>query len=167
MLIKTFENFLTEEEKLTVQAKAAQPVWSFGHSSNGDQAQTIFWKIPDLEKEDFFSKRLAQKIQDLTGDKLAVKQIYMNGHTACSNGNIHTDGQEDDGRTFLIYCNENWHPELGGGTCFLYDNIAHSTYPAPYSAVYFQNNIPHFAMPISRFFNGLRVTLAFKLHKTS
>lgn len=164
-MIKTFENFLSAEEKEIIHNKLSQPLWSFGHSSQGDPLQTVFWKISNLEKEEFFSTHLMQKIQELTEDKLTIERVYMNGHTACSNGNIHTDSGDSNGRTFLIYCNKEWNPEFGGGTCFLHNNEAISFYPAPYSAIYFQNNIEHFAMPLSRFFNGLRVTLAFKLYK--
>jgi hypothetical protein len=87
----------------------------------------------------------------------------MNGHTAGGHGNIHKDSEFRNGRTFIIYCNKTWNPEFGGNTMFVIGEDVLSTYPYPFSAVYFQNNQNHFAGPLSRNFNGLRVTLAFKL----
>jgi len=87
----------------------------------------------------------------------------MNGHTSGGHGNMHKDSEFEQGRTFLIYCNSEWNIEWGGGTYFAENNTIVNN--KPYSAVYFQNNQEHFAMPISKDFNGLRVTLAFKLLK--
>ena len=53
---------------------------------------------------------------------------------------------------------------LGGNTSFLLKDEVQSFFPYPKSAVYFQNNILHMASPISKNFNGIRVTLAFKLY---
>ena len=106
---------------------------------------------------------MVNKIKELTGDNLIIERIYMNGHTACSHGNLHKDTDLDHGRTFIIYCNSEWNIEWGGGTYFAENDTVVNN--KPYSAVYFQNNQEHFAMPLSKDFNGLRVTLAFKLLK--
>ena len=160
--MQIYQNFLTNEDKQYIQDKINQPIWKFGHSSiNGEHR---FWQASLLEFDAFFNPHLINKIQELTGDKLAIERIYFNGHTAGSGGSLHKDSELDIGRTFLIYCNEEWSPEWGGDTLFMDENktIVH---PEPYSAVYFQNNIEHCAMPVSGNFKGLRVTCAFKLVK--
>ena len=163
-MITQYKDFLLPSEQLTINQTIMSPRWQWGHSSNGAADGGMFWKIDGLEQDEFFSVYLLNKIKNITGDEFDVERIYMNGHTACGQANTHKDSPHDHGRTFLIYCNEHWDSEFGGGTCFNKDGEYITNYPYPYSAVYFQNNIDHFAMPISRKFNGLRVTLAFKLY---
>jgi hypothetical protein len=160
--MKTYNNFLTEQDKSYIQSVIDSPKWAWGHKSilNGNSS---FWKIDYLEFDDFFNPYLLNKIQELTGDKLIIERIYMNGHTATSGGNTHIDSEFEQGRTFLIYCNPEWNIEWGGGTYFEENDTI--VLNKPYSAVYFQNNLNHCAMPISKNFNGLRATLAFKLLK--
>jgi hypothetical protein len=116
-----------------------------------------------LENDDFFSVHLLSKIKTITEDDFNVERIYFNGHNGCSQGSPHTDTEQDNGRTFLIYCNKVWDMALGGNTSFILKDEVQSFFPYPKSAIYFQNNILHMASPISKNFNGIRVTLAFKL----
>ena len=165
-MIKTYEDFLTEEDKTYIRNKIAQPLWAWGNSSN-PTSNDKFWRMGNLEFDAFFNPYLLNKIKELTGDELAIERIYMNGHTACSHGCFHQDSPNNAGRTFLIYCNDEWNPEFGGGTCFEIDKKVTSYYNKPWSALYFQNNIQHFALPISKNYQGLRVSLAFKLLKVN
>jgi len=168
MLIK-YDNFLCSQEIGYVTSIINSPRWSWGHYSN-ESSENFFWKIHGLEEDSFFSERILNKIKEVTRDDFTVDRIYMNGHTAGGSGKPHQDTKDDNGRTFLIYCNQDWQPKFGGGTSFLKEDavlgdvvtIAYT----PNSAIYFQNNIFHFASPISKDFNGLRVTLAFKLLKS-
>jgi hypothetical protein len=125
---------------------------------------SLFWQMNGLENDEFFSVYLLNKIKEITKDDFTVERIYFNGHNACSQGYPHVDTQLDSGRTFLIYCNKAWDLALGGSTNFIIDNEVQSFFPYPKSAVYFQNNIVHMASPTSKDFNGIRVTLAFKLY---
>jgi len=160
--MKTYDNFLTEQDKNYIQSIIESPKWQWGHKSNGNSIGS-FWKINKLEFDTFFNPYLLNKIKELTGDNLAIERIYMNGHTSGGNGNMHKDTELEDGRTFLIYCNSEWNIEWGGGTYLAEnDTIVNNK---PYSAVYFKNNKDHCGLPISKEFNGLRVTLAFKLLK--
>jgi Rps23 Pro-64 3,4-dihydroxylase Tpa1-like proline 4-hydroxylase len=163
-MIQVYKNFITPQDQLIINETIMQPIWQWGHGS-APNGQNTFWKIDNLQNNKFYSVNLLNKIKELTSDQLQIERIYMNGHTACSHANIHKDSESNNGRTFLIYCNQIWNPEFGGGTCFVKDDEIMSIYPYPYSAVYFQNNINHFSMPLSKNFNGLRVTLAYKLHK--
>lgn len=160
--MKIYNNFLTEQDKDYIQSVIKSPKWFWGSKSTPDSNDN-FWRIDKLEFDTFFNPYLINKIKELTGDDLAIQRIYMNGHTSGSHGSMHTDMNTELGRTFLIYCNPEWNIEWGGGTYFEEnDTVIQNT---PYSAVYFQNNKNHFAMPLSQNFNGLRVSLAFKLLK--
>jgi hypothetical protein len=118
-----------------------------------------------LEEDEFFSVTLLNKIKEVTKDNFTVERIYFNGHNACSQGYPHIDTNQENGRTFLIYCNKVWDLALGGSTNFIIDNEVQSFFPYPKSGLYFKNNITHMASPISKDFKGIRVTLAFKLYK--
>ena len=160
--MKIYDNFLTEQDKEYIQSIIASPKWEWGIRSS-DFSNNYFWKIDKLEFNSFFNPYLFNKIKELTGDDLAIERIYMNGHTGGSYGSKHKDSEFEQGRTFIIYCNPEWNIEWGGGTYFAENDTVVNN--RPYSAVYFQNNIEHCATPLSKDFNGLRVTLAFKLLK--
>ena len=160
--MKTYSNFLTEQDKEYIQSIIASPKWKWGWKSKSADINS-FWQLDKLEFDTFFNPYLLNKIKELTGDNLAIERIYMNGHTSGSYGSKHKDSELEQGRTFIIYCNSEWNIEWGGGTYFAENDIVVNN--KPYSAVYFKNNIEHCAMPLSKDFNGLRVTLAFKLLK--
>lgn len=163
--IKEYKNFLTRDELNQIEEKILSPNWSCNHRSNDHGA--LFWQMSGLENDEFYSVHLLNKIKEVTNDDFIVERIYFNGHNACGQGSPHKDSNSDNGKTFLIYCNSLWAPNLGGGTAFI-DNDTDDVfqyYPYPRSAIYFRNNIDHFAMPVSKDFRGIRVTLAFKLFK--
>jgi hypothetical protein len=145
-----------------IEQKILQPNWSCYHSST-DGEGSLFWQMEKLEDDEFFSVYLLNKIKEITNDNFDVERIYFNGHNACNQGYPHVDSNVENGRTFLTYCNRFWDLKLGGGTSFIVNNEIESFFPYPKSAIYFQNNITHMASPISKDFNGVRVTLAFKL----
>lgn len=163
-MLRTYINFLNNTEQIYINNIINSNKWEWGHFSTDSNA-IKFWKISNLETDPFFSQHLMKKIEEVTGDKFEIERIYMNGHTACSQGNLHTDSNREDGRTFLVYCNNNWNPEFGGATTFIMEKEIVTNYGTSGSAIYFKNNIPHFATPLSRTCNDLRVTLAFKLYK--
>ena len=160
--MKIYDNFLTEQDKDYIQSIIRSPKWKWFHKSKPTDID-CFWQLGNLEFDTFFNPYLLNKIKELTGDDLAIERIYMNGHTGGGHGNMHKDSEFDLGRTFIVYCNPEWNIEWGGGTYFAENDTVVNN--KPYSAVYFQNNIEHFATPLSKDFNGLRVTLAFKLLK--
>jgi len=162
--VVVYRDFLTPQDQLTIDETILSASWKYDHSSTREEYDHSFWQIPNLENHSFYSKYLLQKICDITKDSFDVERIYMNGHTAGSHGNLHIDSPYNHGRTFLIYCNKVWKPEMGGATFFKNEDEMESFYPHPYSAIYFRNNIQHFALPVAGDFKGLRVTLAFKLY---
>lgn len=161
MLVK-YDNFLSDKELSYIESIIGSARWRWGHKSNQTDI-TSFWQIDKLEEDEFFSVRLLNRIKEITGDNFEVERIYMNGHVACDLGMPHQDTKDKNGRTFLVYCNKEWRSEFGGGTSFVVDDEVATIYPKPKSAIYFRNDVFHHATPLSRTFNGLRVTLAFKL----
>lgn len=159
-----YKNFLTPKDNHNLIIQILKPNWEFTNSSIPTNPNAKrFWSVNNLEKDPFYSEYLFNKIKLVTGHDFHIERVYMNGHTSGSQGNPHVDSLDKRARTFLIYCNDTWTPDFGGGTTFLCDDDNVTTYPYPYSAVYFPGVIPHFAAPISSSFTGLRVTLAFKL----
>lgn len=158
-----YRDFLDHREYRIILNEINKPNWEFGTVS-ANQNERRFWGQFELENNPFFSVSIFNKIKWTTNSDFNIERIYMNGHTGGSHGNIHQDSCDPNGRTFLIYCHENWSPEHGGGTTFMCDDDIITTYPHPLSAVYFPATIPHFAAPTSTDFRGLRVTLAFKLN---
>jgi hypothetical protein len=169
-MIQQYFDFITPQELDVIKKTIDEPRWKFGALSNVNSqdhpSKCNFWHLNIGENESFYCTDLFNKIKSTTGDDFKVDRIYMNGHQCASHGSIHTDSKFENARTFLIYCNEGWYPELGGHTHYVYgNNDIVSVAPIPYSAVYFPGSVPHFAAPISPTFRGLRVTLAYKLYK--
>jgi len=161
--LQGYGDFLTDSEKEYIQKTIRQPKWEFNHTSDDTRSDAIKFWIMKLNDDSFFRSHIFNKIKEVTGDDLILERVYMNGHMSCTHGQFHKDADEETERTFLIYCNEYWSPEYGGFTCFNIDGSLQMVYPEPYSGVYFQADQFHFAMPISKTVNDLRVTLAYKM----
>ena len=163
MLMK-FDNFISDQDFSYIENIILSPRWRWGHFSRFNDLNK-FWILDNLKNDEFFSVYLLNRIKEATGDDFEVERIYMNGHTACQLGLPHQDSKQENGRTFLIYCNNEWKSEFGGGTAFVVDDEIATINPKPKSAIYFRNDVFHHTTPLSKDFNGLRVTLAFKLYK--
>jgi len=158
------------------------PGWKLtGRSSNDPlHKQKPFWYL-DIEDDPLLSKQIFYKIQKVIyeefNEEVAVDRIYLNGATYGQHGYFHQDNiHAEEARTFLIYCNSEWHPHWGGATIFKeFVNKSkeeegysiETVYPVPFASVYFDGNLWHCSQPVSSDFPGLRVTLAYKLHVVS
>lgn len=94
---------------------------------------------------------------------------YANGHTYGQGGRPHRDDERSDTYTLLYYPVPEWRPEWEGETVF-YDQrgeIARTVMPATNRAIVFDSRLSHAVRPPSRFFGGLRITVAFKLEAAS
>jgi hypothetical protein len=165
-------NFLTEKEKKEISKWIKRynyddnyPGWKYiGFSGNPELDQNRFWKLEEIDK-DFFDTTLFNKVSKCllneTGKKNKLVRSYLNGATACQQGLYHKDGGAD--ATALIYCNEKWDDQWGGATVFDHEGVLHTIYPRFGQLVVFSSEIPHFSSCTSRFFDGIRITLAFKI----
>jgi hypothetical protein len=137
--------------------------WSFGQTSNNDnQSSFPFWQL-DLTNDQFFSKHFLGLLERAVGKKFDVLRIYANGQSYGQPGSIHKDDEDPNCWTFIFYVNPEWVIEWGGETVFSTETGMLAVTPEPNAGILFKSNIPHFGRDPSRHYNGLRVTVAFKL----
>ena len=140
--------------------------WKYTGSSMITKNMEHLWMCY-LDKEKFFTEELfsliKEKIYKLTQEKISLERVYFNGQTYGQQGYMHPDAFHDNSRTLLMYCNTKWEKNWAGGTAFDFGFDSKIFFPFPNSAVYFDSTIFHHAQPVSKNFNGLRVTLAYKL----
>ena len=142
------------------------PGWKLNGFSNQEDTNKRFWFI-DLIDNEYFNKQIFEKIKlqisKLFDDDVILDRVYLNGSTFGQQGYFHIDDTLENSRTLLIYCNSEWKNEWVGGTVFETLGGIQTIYPLPKRAAYFDARIPHFSQPLSKDFDGLRVTLAYKL----
>ncbi len=151
------------------------PKWSFIGNSNTSKNDYNFWFL-DLYNDLYFSKNIFSKINLVTGKKFKLLRCYANGQTYGQSGNFHVDSFEKDDYTFLWYINPEWNAKYGGATVFCKNKelseqeigdtteYEHETfYPKPNTGILFCSTIQHVGLEPTRYFTGLRVTIAFKL----
>ena len=90
---------------------------------------------------------------------------YANGHTYGLGGRSHQDDQRENTFTLLYYPMPVWEHLWDGETMYFNaaGDVLAAVRPQPNRAVIFDSRIPHAGRAPSRFFSGLRVTVAFKL----
>lgn len=163
--IKVYDNFFEQSHHKKILEVLSKPMWSF---SGGHPDVSVFWHMDELEKDDFFSVTLYNLICEKIGKKFKIKRIYANGQTAGQSGVPHFD---DGDWTFLYYPNMNWNVTLGGCLFFLESDgyqvkedceIIKAVSYKENRAVLFPSSLPHFAEAPSRFYNDIRMSVAWK-----
>ena len=160
-MVEIYDNFFTDEIRQEILTRLMQPKW--GISGGTKRKPEIFWHFENLEKESYFSKFIFKKIcKKLNREFKGISRIYANGQTAGQCGTPHKD---DGDLTFLYYPADMWDVKWQGHLIFLDENgegdriVIHK----PNRAVLFNGKQRHYADAPSRFFNGLRISLAYKL----
>ena len=159
-MIEVYNDFFSEEIQKEVLNKLIKSQW---HLTGGSETNS-FWHSDDLEKDEYFNTFLYKKIcEKLDRNFGSIERIYANGQTAGQCGTPHKD---DGDMTFLYYPSLQWNIDMQGHLIFLNESgdeghaiVIHK----PNRAVLFSGNIWHYAYAPSRFFNGLRISLAYKL----
>lgn len=179
--IQVIDNFFTPEIQQNINSLMNRPKWRLC----GGNRKNRFWHMDNLHEEEYFSNYLFQIIQSKLKINTKITRIYANGQTAGQNGFTHSDSFNNDRVTFLYYPNMEWKFNWGGHLTFLdimnesedesdriEEEIMDSTYfpvttnsitYVPNRAILFPGNIWHYAHPPHRTFDGLRVSLAYKL----
>jgi hypothetical protein len=164
--IKVFDNFLTEKDQDLILESLSRPKWSF---NGGDSDISPFWHMRNLEDEDFYSHYLLDSIENSVGNQFDVINIYANGQTAGQSGCPHIDTGD---YTFLYYPTPDWDNTMGGSLFFLNvvgeNNLLDSEIIKTVSyksnrAVFFPCNIAHYSNAPDRHYNGIRLSVAWKL----
>ena len=102
---------------------------------------------------------------DLAGAELKVIRQYANGHTYGLGGQPHTDDYREGCYTLLYYPMPEWQDLWDGETVYYDDNreIRCAIKPQANRGIFFDSRILHVGRAPSRYYGGLRVTVAFKL----
>jgi Rps23 Pro-64 3,4-dihydroxylase Tpa1-like proline 4-hydroxylase len=175
-MYKVFENVFSDININDLYSKViTTPKWSFVGNSNNSKNDYNFWYL-DLSNDIFYSKNIFNRINLITGKKFKLLRCYANGQSYGQSGNFHVDSFEKDDYTFLWYINPEWNAKYGGATIFCSDIeesgneigntklYKHETfYPKPNTGLLFCSTIQHVGLEPTRYFTGLRVTIAFKL----
>ena len=158
--IKIFDNFFDEDLHHEIHDRIYAGSW--GVSGNTPEKPEIFWHNDDLDDDPYFAEYLFDIIQKKLGQEYTIERVYANGQTAMQCGTPHFD---DGDMTFLYYANKEWEPFWQGHLIFMENEMETSQMVSykPNRAVLFPGNILHYADAPSRFFNGLRISLAYKL----
>ena len=159
IMIKVFDDFLSEDVQKEVYELLLRPKWHL----KGGTSDNPFWHMDNLEEEDYFNTFLFEKIKEVLDlkDGVRVRRIYANGQTAGQCGSPHKD---DGDFTFLYYPNLEWKVEDQGHLFFFKDEeVSRVIQYKPNRALVFPAKIMHYADAPSRFYNGLRISLAYKL----
>ena len=159
MMIQVYDDFFPEEIREQIFSKLMRPNW--GISGGGDRE--IIWHYDNLEKEEYFSNYLFKKIcEKLKRNFKKVERIYANGQTGGQCGTPHYD---DGDLTFLYYPAPEWDIKWQGHLIFLNKKKEGETVVLHKSnrSVLFSGDQLHYASAPARFFNGLRISLAYKL----
>jgi len=161
--IRVFENFLPHDQQLEVLRVLQDPAWVLGSAPviKGDDPPSRIWHMNFLEERPLFSETIFAKVQEALGIPVKIQRVYANGQLACQQGHMHLD---DGDVTFLYYPLEDWKPEWAGNLLFFKEaNVRACVSYAPNRALAFPTNLPHRAEAPSREYNGLRVSVAWKL----
>ena len=123
--------------------------------------------MPEINLDNYYP-HIFHKIESYFKKKFTLDNVYANGQTYGQDGIYHTDDDNDDAYTFLLYISgitsDNVHI-VDGYTLFKDDDKVVCIEPILNRGVLFKSNILHKGMGPSRSANMLRVSIAFKLRE--
>ena len=161
--IQRFTNVLSVLDFKKAQEYIDQGVWiTAGNSGTSSPVKFLYM---DLIQNEFFSVYIRNEILELTGRNGTLDRVYANGQYHGLDGSFHQDSQQDGTWTFLLYLTEieqDQLEEFHGTTEFKRDDRIVSFQPETNSAIYFPSQAWHRGRSPSRFFPGLRITVAWK-----
>ena len=163
-MIEVYDHFFDDDTRKEIFDLLMKPHW--GLSGGNNNKPEIFWHYDGLEGDlhnGYFTKFLYEKIcKKLNREFKGFQRIYANGQTS---GQCGTPHQDDGDLTFLYYPAPQWNISLQGHLIFLNDSgeVNKVVEYKSNRAVLFDGKIAHYADAPSRFFNGLRISLAYKL----
>jgi hypothetical protein len=162
--IRRFTNVLSVLDFKKAQEFIDGGVWTTrGHSGTNSPVSFLYM---DLMHHPFFAVELRDRILNLTGRTGTLDRVYANGQYHGLDGSFHQDNEKDGSWTFLLYLTEidqNQLDEFHGTTEFKKNNNRIVSFqPETNSAICFLSQMLHRGRSPSRFFPGLRITVAWK-----
>ena len=165
-MIEVYDDFFDDHIRKEIFDLLMKPHW--GLSGANDNKPEIFWHYDGLEgnlHRGYFTEFLYEKICKKLGREFkGFQRIYANGQTAGQCGTPHYD---DGDLTFLYYPSPVWDIKWQGHLMFMDENdeVVRVVEHKANRAVLFPGTIKHYADAPHRWFNGLRISLAYKLWK--
>jgi hypothetical protein len=168
--IHVCEKFLTDDELITAQKIINTNKWSWGHNSTKTyEISTPFWSM-DLDDDEYFTIYLKSIIEKYFSKKFKLLRVYANGQTFGQDGSFHTDDDENDRYTFILYISDiskDFLQTVGGN---LYFKIPNEKYkicfePITNRGILFPSNYLHKANAFSRYVMNLRICVAWKMEE--
>lgn len=161
--IQRFTNVLSVLDFKKAQEFIDKGTWTTGgNSGTGSPVNFLYMNLVDNK---FFSEYLRDKILALTGKQAKLDRVYANGQYSGLDGSFHQDSKRDGTWTFLLYLTDiepNQLDEFHGTTEIKREDRIVSFQPETNSAVLFPSQLFHRGRSPSRFFPGLRITVAWK-----
>lgn len=163
--LQIHDNFFPPKEIDTINQLLFRPKWSFngGGSTENKEFYSYFWHMDNLEQEEYFGQILWEFIRRQTfgyDKKCKLLRCYANGQTAGQSGVPH----KDDGDTTVLYFPTPWKHYYGGHLYFTQnDNITNIVEYKQNRLITFSANVEHYSGAPIRTYNGLRISLAFKV----
>lgn len=159
--IKIFSNVFSEDHCKKILEYIKMPRWEFGHCSKPD-AKSLFW-IMHLD-DDFFTNELFSVVKKLSNIDCSLERSYANGQTFGLDGEFHIDSSSSKDYSFLYYAPIEWDKSWGGETVVCDPSgMMHYFQPIPNCAIMFPATWWHRGLAPTKEYNGLRVTISFKL----
>ena len=161
--IQRFTNVLSVLDFKKVREFIDQGVWTTGGYSKLNSPVNFLHM--ELMQNEFFSVYIRDKICELTGRKATLDRVYANGQYHGLDGSFHQDSEGDGTWTFLLYMTEIEQDQLDefhGTTEVKRGDRIIAFQPETNSAICFPSQFWHRGRSPSRFFPGLRITLAWK-----
>jgi hypothetical protein len=152
--MKIFENFLSNEELISVSEVLKLPRWEYGFIST-DKDKPI-WN---------FDKGSGKEIVNLLIPKLVDYELldyHINGQTTLQDSSVHQDHWNGCTHTIVFFPND-WNYTWGGRLHIFDGNKTHIITPQKNLAVMFESKLKHYAEAPS--VKTLRVSISLKLIK--
>lgn len=158
-----YVNILNELEYSTCRSYLESSKWHYGRKSNKEDMQG-FWGM-ELKAIDFFNNVMFERIQSKTETAFDINLITANGQTFGQDGSWHYDDDAEDAYTFLYYANQAPDVSEVGETLFRNGEEIITAPPIFNSGILFKSSTVHRGLGPRQGFNGLRITVAYKLVK--
>jgi len=164
-LPEVYSNILNFGELQYCQRLFENGAWKMTNWSGSKPTERRFWFM-DLQEDPMFTDTIFQRLRQLTGKDLELRNVYANGQTFGHDGDFHTDGQDASHWTFLIYASE---IADGGLTLFRIPGtkLLSAVEPIRNTGVLFHANLVHRGLAPSRECDAMRVSIAYKLRERS
>ena len=166
--IVVLDHFLEPEEIQQAKSIIQKKGWHFGHKSTHiKDSETPFWSMT-LDDEEYFTKYLKGVIEKTVMKKLELNRVYANGQTFGQDGAFHTDDDDPDAYSFVLYLADidpKDQDAAGGYFCVqLPENKFTMCYEPKFNrGMFFPSNYTHRACSFTRYVMDLRIAVAWKL----